>query len=103
MNQLYVLLGFFTVLLAILFQIMNSLFGPQAAFLAAAAATVLIVLGTVGITEGLSHDTNFDDLKLHGSVRIRPKDNYEDSTLFEFSPNSSEIYSITGRMHGTIN
>jgi hypothetical protein len=103
MHQTYTLLGFFTVILAIFFQIMKSVLDPGAAFLAAVAITIFIVLGTVGITEGLAHDTHFEDLKLYGSVRIRPKDNYEDSTLFEFSPKADEVYSVTGRAHGTIN
>ena len=103
MHQTYTLLGFFTVILAIIFQITKSFFSAATAFLVATVLTLIIVLGTVGITEGLAHDTKFDNLKINGSVRIRPKDNFEDSTLFQFTTNTNEVYTVNGRAHGTIN
>jgi len=103
MHQTYTLLGFFTVILAIIFQITKSFVSAASAFLLATVVTLVIVFGTVGITEGLAHDTKFEDLKILGSVRIRPKDNFDDSTLFQFTTNANEVYTINGRAHGTIN
>ena len=103
MHQTYILLGFYTVLLAIIYQIMKSLVAPEAAFLTAAAVTTGIFFSIIGVTEGLSHDTHFDALQISGSVRVRPNDNFDQSTLLEFSATPNQIYSITGRTYGSIN
>lgn len=103
MNHQYVLLGFFTVILAILFQLFQSMMTPAYAFIAAVLATTLIVLGLLGLREGISHDTHFDALQMRGAVRIRPRGDYNDSTLFEFTPDNNTTYSITGRAYGSIN
>lgn len=103
MHQVLVLLGFYTIILTLLFQVSSSVLNPAMAFLVAAAVTTVIVLGLVGLTEGLVHDTNFDSLKVYGSVRIRPKDNFDSSSLLEFTPKSDQVYSLTGRAFGTIN
>ena len=74
MHQIFVLLGFFTVLVALLFKIFLSVLAPASAFLAATAVTTALVLGKYGLSEGINHETNFTALTMNGSVRMRPRD-----------------------------
>lgn len=74
MNENAVLFGFFTVLLALLFQIFKSFLNPANAFLLATCLTVLIVFGGVGLREGINQDTTFSNFILNGQMRLRPRD-----------------------------
>ena len=74
MHQIFVLLGFFTVLLALLFKIVSSVLAPATAFLVATAVTTVLVLGKYGLSEGINHETNFTGLTMNGKFRMRPRD-----------------------------
>jgi len=103
MNQTLVLLGFFTVLLALLFKIVSSILSPELAFVVAIATTTLLVLGMYGLSEGINHDTNFTALTMNGQVRLRPRD-------LTVAPNTSDLSvlidlnntKLDGRSYGSI-
>lgn len=106
MEETFVLLGFFVLLLGLLYQVLKSFLVPANAFLAATATTVLLILGMFGIREGINYETNFNRMRLDGAVRIRPKDNWDSATTIEFTPNSGYSgygdYILDGKMKGTL-
>jgi len=103
MHQTIVLLGFFTVLLALIFKIFLSVLAPATAFLAATATSTVIVLGMYGVREGMPYDVHFDNLKMYGSVRARPRDSYYNSYIYDFQPyNDGQAYRLDGHSYGNI-
>jgi len=103
MKEAFVLIGFFVILLGLLYQVLKSVLGPANAFLAATATTVLLILGMFGMREGINHDTTFDWLRVYGAMRVRPQDSWSSASTFEFSPGNYSTYELKGHMYGSIN